>query len=133
MISIPLVGMHFRPPAKEVLSVLPLGTELMLVPEPTNQYDMNAIAVVIDMAEFPVNRLPVLDAILREPFDASELCAQGPLQLGYLAATGKKTAMGGPGNVEALNLISVHGLENIEAKLASAPEGHPVVTLVVKE
>jgi hypothetical protein len=55
------------------------------------------------------------------------------MHLGYLAASGKKTAKGGPGNAEALFMISVYGLENIEARLGSAPEGYPTVNLRVKE
>jgi hypothetical protein len=43
-----LVGAHFRPPAKALLAVLPLGHALLLVPEPTNPYDPNAISVWID-------------------------------------------------------------------------------------
>jgi hypothetical protein len=131
-ISIPLVGMHFRPPAKEVLSILPLGFPLEIRPEPTNQYDVNAVMVLVDMADLPVNLIPLLDNILSPMFDACELCSNGPLQLGYLAATGMKTARGGPGNTNALMLISVNGLETIQATLGSAPEGYPVVTISVK-
>ena len=40
-----LVGAFFRPPAKFLLEVLPAGSELLLVPEPENPYDENAIAV----------------------------------------------------------------------------------------
>jgi hypothetical protein len=132
-ISIPLVGMQFRPPAKEVLSILPIGMPLEIRPEPENQYDVNAVMVLVDMGDFPVNLIPLLDNILPSVFDAMELCSNGPLHLGYLAATGMKTAKGGPGNTGALMLASVHGIENLIATLGSAPEGYPVVTISVKE
>lgn len=89
--------------------------------------------VLMNMQEFPVQRLPLLETLIGERFDVPELCAQGLFQLGYLAATGKKTAMGGPGNVEALALASQFGLENLVAKLGSSLEGAPVVIITVKE
>jgi hypothetical protein len=45
MSNAPLVGMHFRPPAKAILAALPMGFPLQLRPEPSNPYDPNAIAV----------------------------------------------------------------------------------------
>ncbi len=42
-----LVGMHFRPPAKEVLAALPAGTTLWLQREPDNPYDENAVKVLL--------------------------------------------------------------------------------------
>lgn len=132
-LSIPLVGMHFRPPAKEVLSVLVNGTELILRPEPTNEYDMNAVMVLVDMAEFPVAKIDLLQVVIGNKWDACEICAQGLFQLGYLAASGAKTAKGGPGNGEFLLLASSIGQDNLEARLGNAPEGYPVVNIQVKE
>ena len=43
--SIPLVGAHFRPPAKALIQSLPVGQVLRLSREPDNQYDTNAIQV----------------------------------------------------------------------------------------
>lgn len=43
-----LVGMHFRPPAKILLGCLKGGAPLTLVPEPTNAFDSNAIAVFVE-------------------------------------------------------------------------------------
>ena len=44
----PLVGSHFRPPAKALLASLPAGFHLELRPEPLNPYDPNAIEVWLD-------------------------------------------------------------------------------------
>ncbi len=49
--SAPIVGMHFRPPAKALVAALPSGTPLMLEPEPTNQYDPFAVKVLVDLTE----------------------------------------------------------------------------------
>lgn len=46
--SAPLVGAHFRPPARAILSAIPAGHPLLLRPEPSNPYDPNAIAVWFD-------------------------------------------------------------------------------------
>lgn len=42
-----LVGAHFRPPAKALLACLPAGHPLFLRPEPTNEYDENAVQVLL--------------------------------------------------------------------------------------
>lgn len=42
----PIVGMHFRPPAKLVLESLPGGAKLVLMPQPDNPYDANAVRVL---------------------------------------------------------------------------------------
>jgi hypothetical protein len=125
--------MWARPPAKEILSVLPLDFPLILIPEPDNEYDSNAVKVLVDMTEFPISRFPLLEQVLPVPYTGHELTSVGKIHLGYLAASGKKTAKGGPGTVEALFMASVYGLENLEARLGSAPEGYPVVIIRVKE
>jgi len=49
--SAPIVGMHFRPPAKALVAALPSGTPLLLEPEPTNQYDPFAVKVLVDLSD----------------------------------------------------------------------------------
>lgn len=41
-----IVGAHFRPPAKGLLSALPAGSKLVARREPSNAYDPNAIQVI---------------------------------------------------------------------------------------
>lgn len=127
-LSIPLVGMHFRPPANQVLAALPIGTPVQLIPEPDNPVDKNAVRVVADLADFPPGRMLMLEAMLMgSGYSAPDLIAQGPFMVGYLAATGGKPARGGPGNVEALLLMS--GEASYTAKLGAAPQGHPTVEI----
>lgn len=122
---IPLVGMHFRPPAQQVLASLALGTEVLLYPEPDNQYDSNAVRVVVDLPNIDV-KTPILDAMLTGTgFRVSDII-MGPLQLGYLAATGGKPAQGGPGNVEALLIMSGG---KYQARLSALPDGRPSVEI----
>ena len=126
-LSIPLVGMHFRPPAKEVLSLIPLGSKLILHPEPDNQYDSNAVMVLFNMQNFPVQQISMLEALIGYGgFNIHELMENEFFPLGYLAATGGKPARGGPGNTNALMMMSVG---ECRSTLGSAPEGYPVVNI----
>src|SRR6266436_929887 len=49
----PIVGMKFHPPARTILAILPIGTELELIPEPENPYDPNAIMIWINGQMIP--------------------------------------------------------------------------------
>lgn len=53
MTKLPLVGAHFRPPAKGLLQALPAGHPLELVPEPSNPHDPNAVMVRLVTASIP--------------------------------------------------------------------------------
>lgn len=48
-----LVGMKFRPPALDTVERLPDGTELLLVREPGNTHDHNAVAVYFKLGFIP--------------------------------------------------------------------------------
>lgn len=47
MLSSPIRGMHFHPPAKTIIQHASAGLPLHLEPEPENQYDPNAIRVLV--------------------------------------------------------------------------------------
>jgi len=131
-LTIPLVGAGFRPPAKQVLTVLPLGFELSLKAEPDNEYDPNAVAVFADMGNYPISRVELLDAVLSgTSFATSDVCSNGDMMLGYLAASGKKTAKGGLGNAEALMLASTleWGLMELKCTLSADMDGAPTVVI----
>lgn len=46
MITLPIVGARFRPPADEILRVIASNTDLLLQREPYNPHDANAIKVM---------------------------------------------------------------------------------------
>lgn len=52
-IRCPIVGSKFYPPAMEILLVLPVGTPLRALAEPTNPHDANAVQVWIDTTSIP--------------------------------------------------------------------------------
>lgn len=48
-----IVGARFRPPAQDILNILPIGTPLTLVRQPENPYDARACAVMYDWSTDP--------------------------------------------------------------------------------
>lgn len=46
-LTAPIVGMHFRPPAKDVIALLPAGVKLELRRQPDNEYDPFAVQVFL--------------------------------------------------------------------------------------
>lgn len=89
--SIPIVGAHFRPPAKAILQAIPLEHPLELRAEPENSYDPNAIAVWI--ATSSLESLPTVTqqtlATLSTGFghDWDSLLSQPCWHLGYVPRT----------------------------------------------
>jgi hypothetical protein len=49
----PIVGAHFRPPAKIILQFLPMNAPLVCEREPSNEFDSNAIAVFVQPSAIP--------------------------------------------------------------------------------
>ena len=151
---IPLVGAWHRPPARQILAVLPSGAKLTLVAEPDNAYDPKAIQVLVSVyEELPLVQYPALRASLegtgteleeltgrgdpwstqpgpsRSLADVARLLEEPPhlTQLGYLADSDGKYAKGGPGNREAGEVMQ-HG--RVEATLAFGADGKPQVRIV---
>lgn len=82
-----IVGSYFHPPAKAILSGIPQGTILRLRAEPTNEYDPNAIQVLIRPAE---NLIPEEDySALEQELsgfgkDLNDFFSQSEWHLGYI-------------------------------------------------
>lgn len=92
----PLVGMHFRPPAKAILGCLPQGAELRLLREPGNEFDPNAIQVWCKSTAIPESQLPDLD--LQSTgfgFSAKDIMGQEEWWLGFIASKPPKGAAQG--------------------------------------
>lgn len=92
----PLVGMHFRPPAKAIVAKAPMGLALRLVPDRANPYDENAVAVFTAAGALAGMTTAQLEAMGQEAtgmgYDSSGLIegmdgkGEGVWQLGFLAA-----------------------------------------------
>lgn len=131
----PIVGAHFRPPAKLVLSVLAVGTELVLDPEPGNQYDEHALGVwlprasLLGLSEQAVARLEA--ELVGFGWDLGGLLTLDRLQLGYCASGGnsKALAVNSSYRPNRVLLDAMAGSPGHQASLAFGPGGEAVVKL----
>jgi len=136
MISSLIVGSHFRPPAKQLLTILPIGTRLILEPEPDNPYDPIAIKVLVSLREsYPIAKWVQLEQALEgtgwTPHQLMEEEAErGPTQLGYLPRSGGKAAKGEAGNREVAEFI---GPRPYTAILSTAADGSPAVIITISD
>ena len=78
-----IVGAHFRPPAKVLLSQLPSSTPLYLQREPDNQYDPNAIKVLCRGEDVPQSE-DLENALLGTGYEGHEIASQEYWHLGYI-------------------------------------------------
>ena len=119
--TVPIVGAHFRPPAKAILAVLPAGTELRVVQEPENPYDTRAIAVYCSGAAIPQVFHQELEVQAQGyGFDLATILASD-WHLGYIAA---KAPKGYEGKLAGELFDRVSGAK---AKLGFLPNGNPAV------
>lgn len=89
--SFPIVGSHYRPPAKGLLQGLPSGTELWLEPEPDNPFDGNAVKVLISGST--VGQAAELSEAIKQKlenelsffgYDLADVVSREEIQLGYV-------------------------------------------------
>jgi hypothetical protein len=141
VITAPLVGMHFRPPAKAVLAHLPSGASLILVPEPENPYDEKAIKVLVSPDQVPASQYDGLAAdLVGMGLDLDEVLqtkseVKEPIWLGFIADSDGKVCKQRPvptGNREVGALLTESGMDRLVCTLAFEPDGKPVVQVGVK-
>lgn len=129
----PIVGSHFRPPAKLLLSILPAGTPLHLDPEPDNPYDPDAIRVVVRPSEvyIPMESLDAIeDEILSCGHTIAGIVASNSIHLGYVPSSqNPKSCRGYPGNSEVLG----HLTPDHYCQLTFAPDGTPLIAIYQRE
>lgn len=132
-LAAPIVGAYHRPPAKTILQFLPGGAQITLVKEPENPYDPSAIKVFVDPTQVPESQLSELtNALPLQGYTIEQIMSGGPIQLGYIAASGGKPlakAKEANGGVELVGNqeIGEWALETDEAQLGFAPDGLPLV------
>lgn len=86
--SYPIVGAHFRPPAKAILQILSIGAPLILRKEPENQFDPNAIAVWWPSVTLSPTVHNALDAAAQAyGFDLASIMVEPEWHLGYIPKT----------------------------------------------
>lgn len=86
--SLKCVGGYHRPPALALTSMCAAGTPVLLVPEPTNAFDSNAIKVMLDAANIPVDQFEEQgDMLAGFGHDKESVMAGSPWHLGYIPRT----------------------------------------------
>ena len=86
--QVPVVGMHFRPPAKAILQVLPSDFPLGIEMEPDNEYDRNAIKVMVKSEDIPKDSHNDLGSLAAGyGFTLDQIMEQPAWHLGYVKAT----------------------------------------------
>jgi len=136
--NLPLVGSHFRPPAKALIQSMPMAHPLELRPEPTNPYDSNAVAVWLDAHTLPDEALEELRHTLPGMgSDIDDLMSQRHWHLGYIPKTDAATLQAPiDAAIEAHNLetdASGEGFLRIgqPAALSFDGTGKPLVTFTL--
>lgn len=86
--SYPIVGAHFRPPAKSILQVLANGTRLVLRHEPSNPYDTEAVQVLVLSGDIPKEAHETLNTLASGyGFTIEDILAEPEIHLGYIPRT----------------------------------------------
>lgn len=123
IITTTLVGAHFRPPAKALLACLPTGHPLILRPEPANEYDRNAVQVLLRTDTLVALGDPLDDFIKNEletnladyGFDLQTIYEADEWQLGYLPRAAKGNQALETWNIEVQQAIhAVCGREHAD-------------------
>lgn len=115
--AFPIMGVYFRPLAKSILAALSANTCLVLCPEPENEYDPNAIKIILLTEEFPEETLPALeDSLAHAGKDLDDFFAEPEWHLGYV-----------PRGITAIMAPELAGRDR-PAWLRFSPEGKPEVT-----
>ena len=125
--SVPLVGSHFRPPAKSILACLPANAQLEVRQEPENPYDSTAVAVWVKGSAVPESMHPELEALAQgQGFALADILA-GEWHLGYCAA---KPPKGYTGTLAKEIFEALEGAQS-KARLSFLVDGKPAVIVEV--
>lgn len=135
----PIMGGRYRGYAQAVQAVLPNDAILWLVPEPTNQYDPDAIAVHAPQASIPESaRSDLAVALAGFGLTPFEVDGEESHHIGYLPSpTGKWAHLGTKFREELKLWVEQFAAEDIHPKevnkipvrLCFTPEGKPAVRL----
>jgi hypothetical protein len=127
-ITTKIVGAHFRPPAKALLACLPAAHPLFLRPEPQNEYDENAVQVLLrsttllPMLEDPFVKDELIGQLAGQGFDLDSVLTEPEWPLGYLPRAAKGNA-----ELEAWNLRVQQVIHQVCSTVSFMNDEVPVV------
>ncbi len=85
MSSFPIVGSHYRPPAKALIAGISNGTKLFLRAEPQNAFDPNAIQILLHPSDIEESSYQTLnDELSGYGQDMDDINQQSEWHLGYI-------------------------------------------------
>jgi hypothetical protein len=82
--TLPIVGARFRPPAQGLLDVLAHSTPLVLRREPSNEYDINAIQVLVASSAITAPTAQLAKVLEGYGLTIEDLHARSEWHLGYI-------------------------------------------------
>jgi hypothetical protein len=126
MIKLPIVGARFRPPAEDVLRLLPAGTELILRRQPENPHDGNAVQVLLPGSHDLEEIWKIIQSELGEDFNDD-------LHLGFIPRADQKLPMDAArlaplmdANADASDERGFFAID-IKGTLTFGPTGNPMI------
>lgn len=85
-LTFPIVGAYYHKPAQSILSVLALGTELWLHPDPSNPYDSHAVEVILKAGNLSEAALAILaEKLPYDGFTIDQFLSWSQVMLGFLS------------------------------------------------
>ena len=122
----PLVGAHFRPPAKSLLAILGVKTPLQIIRERENSSDADAVGVWLETSQLerlsPQAKAQLESDLSGYGFDLSGLLETPTLQLGYIGAKS--------GHAKMIASFLDKG-QLVEGTLTFSLDGSPSVDLLI--
>lgn len=118
-----IVGAHFRPPAKQILAIIPGGARVTLEEDNENAYDSSAVKVFLPLDQIPDSQMAGLaEELPNSGLTLEQLMSSGPVWLGYLPATeGKPLAKA---KLTEPELIGNQQVREIMGQGQSDPQGY---------
>jgi len=127
----PIVGIQFRREGRAILEALPAGAQLELLPEPSNQYDPDAIAVYAPSTSIPPESHDALrEALLGYGLELEAVLATERHHVGYIPSPNGRMAHLGTDLRAALTrwvIAQVEPITSIPVKLAFNLQGQSCV------
>lgn len=85
---LPCVGARFRKPAVALIQMCSTGTPVLLLPEPSNPFDPNAVQVILKSSDIPEESFEVQAELLEGfGYDKEGVLSQPSWHIGYIPAT----------------------------------------------
>lgn len=79
-----IVGAFYRPPAQLIINALSPDTKLFLRAEPTNQYDPNAIQVLVKTENLSNCHDALIEELAKKGLELNQILEQPEWHLGYV-------------------------------------------------